>query len=60
MEFKEYQKKTLEQVKQYLEALAEFRAKNEKAQTEIGVSIDFLPIGQAIFAKQFSKNTGDA
>ena len=30
MELKEYQKKTLEQVKRYLEALAEFRAKNER------------------------------
>ncbi len=60
MEFKEYQKKTLEQVKQYLEALAEFKAKNEKAQYELGVSIDFLSIGQEIFTKQFSKNNGDA
>ncbi len=53
MEFKEYQKKTLEQVKQYLEAHAEFKAKNEKAQYELGVSIDFLSIGQEIFTKQF-------
>jgi len=31
MELKEYQKKTLEQVKRYLESLAEFKAKNETA-----------------------------
>jgi len=31
MELKEYQKKTLEQVKRYLDALSEFKAKNEKA-----------------------------
>ncbi|MGH7801445.1 MAG: DEAD/DEAH box helicase [Thermodesulfobacteriota bacterium] len=31
MELKEYQKKTLEQVRRYLESLAEFKAKNEKA-----------------------------
>lgn len=31
MEFKEYRKKTLERVKRYLEALAEFKAKDEKA-----------------------------
>src|SRR3990172_4684377 len=31
MELKDYQKKTLEQVKRYLEVLAEFKAKNEKA-----------------------------
>ncbi|MBE0433782.1 DEAD/DEAH box helicase family protein [candidate division WOR-3 bacterium] len=30
MELKEYQKKTLEQVKRYLEELAKFKAKNEK------------------------------
>ena len=31
MELKEYQKKTLDQVKRYLEALAEFKLKNETA-----------------------------
>jgi len=31
MELKEYQKKTLEQVKRYLESLAEFKEKNQKA-----------------------------
>ena len=30
MELKEYQKKTLEQVKRYLEALAEFKIKTPK------------------------------
>jgi len=30
MELKEYQKKTLEQVKDYLGSLAEFKAKNEQ------------------------------
>lgn len=38
MELKEYQKKTLEQVKIYLESLAEYRGKYEKA---IAVDPDF-------------------
>src|SRR4030066_1489906 len=42
MELKEYQKKTLEQVKRYLEALAELKAKNEKAvQIDPEMSFDF-------------------
>ncbi len=42
MEPKEYQKKTLEQVKRYLETLAEFKAKNEKAiEIDPDLSIDF-------------------
>jgi len=42
MELKEYQKKTLEQVKRYLEVLAEFRAKNEKAiEIDPDLSINF-------------------
>jgi len=42
MELKDYQKKTLEQVKRYLEVLAEFKAKNEKAKDiDPTLSIDF-------------------
>jgi len=42
MELKDYQKKTLEQVKRYLESLAEFKAKNEKAiEIDPDLSINF-------------------
>ncbi len=42
MELKEYQKKTLVEVKRYLEALAELKAKNEKAvQIDPEMSFDF-------------------
>lgn len=41
MEFKEYQKKTLEQVKKYLEVLSFFRAKKEEVFKIADVSIDF-------------------
>lgn len=42
MELKDYQKKTLEQVKRYLESLAEFKAKNDKAiEKDPDLSINF-------------------
>jgi type III restriction enzyme len=42
VELKEYQKKTLDQVKRYLEALAEFKAKNETAiLIDLELSINF-------------------
>ena len=42
MELKEYQKKTLVEVKRYLEALAELKAKNEKAvQSDPETAFDF-------------------
>ncbi len=42
MELKEYQKKTLEQVKHYLTSLAEFKSKNEKAiEVDTDLSINF-------------------
>lgn len=42
MELKEYQKKTLEQIKRYLDSLAEFRAKNAKAiELDPELSINF-------------------
>lgn len=42
MELKEYQKKALEQVKRYLESLAEFKAKNDKAlEIDPDLSMDF-------------------
>jgi type III restriction enzyme len=43
MELKEYQKKTLDQVRAYLEALSELKAKNEKAlQIDPEYSFDFV------------------
>lgn len=42
MELKDYQKKTLEQVKRYLEALAELKSKNQKAvEIDPEMSFDF-------------------
>jgi len=42
LELKDYQKKTLEQVKRYLDALAEFKEKNDKAmKVDAELSIDF-------------------
>lgn len=42
MELKEYQKKTLEQVKRYIEVLAEFKAKDKKAiEIDPELSINF-------------------
>src|SRR4030042_5559360 len=42
MELKDYQKKTLEQVKFYLDALVEYKEKNEKAiKVDHELSIDF-------------------
>lgn len=42
MELKEYQKKTLEQVKHYLESLAEFKTKNDRLiKEDPDLSIDF-------------------
>jgi hypothetical protein len=42
MELKEYQKKTLEQVKLYLDALSDFKAKNDKAvEIDPELSINF-------------------
>jgi len=61
MELKEYQKKTLEQVKRYLGSLAEFKAKNEKA-TEIDpdLSINFpLKAWEKVIATTYySKKNG--
>jgi hypothetical protein len=41
MELKDYQKKTVEQIKLYVGSLAEFKEKNEKAIKELGISINF-------------------
>jgi len=42
MELKEYQKKTLDQVKTYLEVLSDFKARTEKIlRDDPGLSIDF-------------------
>lgn len=59
MELKEYQKKTLETVKLYLDALADFKAKNDRA-VEIcpELSINFplkaweKVIGKAYYSKK--------
>lgn len=59
MELKEYQKKTLEQVKLYLDALADFKAKNDKAvEIDPEFSINFplkaweKVIGKTYFSKK--------
>lgn len=59
MELKEYQKKTLETVKLYLDALADFKAKNDKAvETDPETSIDFplkawkKVVGKAYYSKK--------
>ena len=61
MELKEYQKKTVEQVKSYLEALVDFKAKSEKARDiDPDLSIDF-PLKaweKAIKGPYYSKKNG--
>jgi type III restriction enzyme len=61
MELKDYQKKTLEQVKIYLVSLAEFKAKNEKAiEMDPDLSIDF-PLKaweKAVGTTYYSKKNG--
>lgn len=59
MELKEYQKKTMEQVKRYLKALAEYKAKNERlAKEDPELSIDFplkaweKAVGTAYYSKK--------
>lgn len=61
MELKEYQKKALERVKHYLETLAEYKAKNEKAiQIDPDLSINF-PLKaweKVVGTPYFSKKNG--
>ena len=61
MELKEYQKKTLEQVKRYLGSLAKFKAKNEKViERDPELSIDFpLKVWEKVIGTTYySKKNG--
>jgi len=61
MELKEYQKKTLEQVKHYLGSLAEFKAKNEKAieiDRELSINFPLKAWEKVIGATYYSKKNG--
>jgi type III restriction enzyme len=61
MELKDYQKKTLEQVKLYLESLAEFKAKNEKAieiDPELSINFPLKAWEKTIGTAYFSKKNG--
>jgi len=61
MELKEYQKKTLEQVKHYLGSLAEFKAKNEKAieiDRELSINFPLKAWEKVIGTTYYSKKNG--
>lgn len=61
MELKEYQKKTLEQVKRYLGSLAEFKAKNEKAieiDRELSINFPLKAWEKVIGTTYYSKKNG--
>ncbi len=61
MELKEYQKKALEQVKRYLEALADFKAKNErliKQDPEISINFPQKAWEKAVGANYYSRKNG--
>ena len=61
MELKEYQKKTLEHVKRYLEALAEFKAKNEKAieiDPELSINFPLKAWEKVVGTTYYSKKNG--
>ena len=61
MELKEYQKKALEQVKRYLETLAEFKAKNEKAikiDPELSMDFPLKAWEKAVGNTYYSKKNG--
>ncbi len=61
MELKEYQKKTLEQVKHYLEILAEFKAKNErliKEDPELSINFPLKAWGKVVSTTYRSKKNG--
>jgi type III restriction enzyme len=61
MELKEYQKKTLDQVKIYLESLAEFKGKNEKAiaiDPEYAIDFPFKAWGKAVRTSYYSSKNG--
>lgn len=61
MELKEYQKKTLEQVKDYLGSLAEFKAKNEKVierDRELSINFPLKAWEKVIGTTYYSKKNG--
>lgn len=61
MELKEYQKKTLEQVRHYLGSLAEFKAKNEKAiemDRELSINFPLKAWEKVIGTTYYSKKNG--
>jgi len=61
VELKEYQKKTLEQVKHYLGSLAEFKAKNEKAieiDRELSINFPLKAWEKVIGTTYYSKKNG--
>jgi type III restriction enzyme len=61
MELKEYQKKTLEQVKLYLDALADFKAKNDKAveiDPELSINFPLKAWEKVIGRTYYSKKNG--
>ena len=61
MELKEYQKKTLKQVKHYLEALAEFKAKNDaqiKIDSELSINFPRKAWEKTVSSGYLSKKNG--
>lgn len=61
MELKEYQKKTLEQVKHYLEILAVFKEKNEKLIDEdpdLSINFPLKAWGKVVSTTYHSKKNG--
>ncbi|MBM4135569.1 MAG: restriction endonuclease subunit R [Nitrospira sp.] len=61
MELKEYQKKTLEQVRHYLEALAEFKAKNDrltKEDPELSINFPLKAWEKVVGTTHYSKKNG--
>ncbi|HEC65337.1 MAG TPA: DEAD/DEAH box helicase [bacterium] len=61
MELKEYQKKTLEQVKDYLGSLAEFKAKNEKTierDRELSINFPSKAWEKVVRTTYYSKKNG--
>ncbi len=61
MELKDYQKKTLLQVKNYLEAIAEFKAKNERAikiDPELSINFPLKAWEKVVGTTYYSKKNG--
>jgi type III restriction enzyme len=61
LELKEYQRKSLDQVKRYLEILADFKAKNEKAKAvdpDISFDFPYKAWEKVTYKSYFSKKNG--